>query len=64
MLRFAGKDDARFKLAHDRILESIESVLKDGPHTADLGGNATTADIGSAIADRILASGHTRAISR
>jgi tartrate dehydrogenase/decarboxylase/D-malate dehydrogenase len=64
MLKFAGKGDARFKLAHDRILESIESVLKDGPHTPDLGGSAATADVGSAIVDRILESSHAKASSQ
>lgn len=54
MLKIAGKSDTSFVLAHDRILTSIEQVLEKGPYTPDLGGNATTQDVGSAIADRVL----------
>lgn len=55
MLKIAGQDDDRFLLAHDRIMTSIEEVLKDGPHTPDLGGNATTKEVGAAVGERILA---------
>jgi len=60
MLKIAGKGDTRFELAHDRILSSIEQVLRDGPHTPDLGGSATTRDVGSAIVKSVLASCHTQ----
>jgi tartrate dehydrogenase/decarboxylase/D-malate dehydrogenase len=40
--------------AHDAILAAIEGVLQDGPHTADLKGNANTTDVGEAIAERVL----------
>lgn len=36
--------------AHDAIVGAIEQVLRDGPRTGDLGGNATTAEVGNAIA--------------
>ena len=42
--------DPRYLAAHDAIVAAIEKVLKDGPHTPDLGGTATTSDIGTAIA--------------
>jgi tartrate dehydrogenase/decarboxylase/D-malate dehydrogenase len=48
MLEFLG-----FKDAHDAVLRAIETVLdpKSGaPRTADIGGRATTADLGRAIA--------------
>ncbi|NUZ06060.1 tartrate dehydrogenase [Piscinibacter koreensis] len=48
MLDFLGQ-----RAAHDAILRAIEDVLRAGPHTPDLGGNASTADIGRAIAERI-----------
>jgi tartrate dehydrogenase/decarboxylase/D-malate dehydrogenase len=48
MLDFLGHRDA-----HDGILRAIEAVLRDGPRTPDLGGNATTAQVGEAIAARI-----------
>jgi len=48
MLEFLG-----FKDAHDAIVMAIEKALEPGsgaPRTADLGGNASTADVGKAIA--------------
>jgi tartrate dehydrogenase/decarboxylase/D-malate dehydrogenase len=36
--------------AHDAILGAIEEVLRSGPRTRDLGGSATTAQVGDAIA--------------
>ncbi|HYD64106.1 tartrate dehydrogenase [Azospirillum sp.] len=33
------------------VLGAIETVLSDGPRTPDMGGTATTADVGKAIAD-------------
>jgi tartrate dehydrogenase/decarboxylase/D-malate dehydrogenase len=35
------------------VMRAIERVLADGPRTADLGGRATTAEAGAAIADAI-----------
>jgi tartrate dehydrogenase/decarboxylase/D-malate dehydrogenase len=48
MLEFLGH-----KEAHDAILKAIETVLdpKSGaPRTADIGGKASTTDVGKAIA--------------
>jgi tartrate dehydrogenase/decarboxylase/D-malate dehydrogenase len=39
--------------AADAIVAAIESVLKEGPRTSDLAGNANTAEVGNAIAARI-----------
>ena len=53
MLDFLGHRDA-----HDAIVTAIEAVLdpkSDGPKTRDLGGNATTADVGRAIAEALRA---------
>jgi tartrate dehydrogenase/decarboxylase/D-malate dehydrogenase len=36
--------------AHDAILAAIEDVLRTGPRTRDLGGSASTAELGDAIA--------------
>jgi tartrate dehydrogenase/decarboxylase / D-malate dehydrogenase len=49
MLDFLGH-----RQAHDAVLREIERVLKDGPRTPDLGGSATTSDVGKAIADSLL----------
>ena len=35
--------------AHDRILAAVEKVTEHGPRTPDMGGKATTAEVGSAI---------------
>ena len=45
MLDFLGCRDA-----HDAVVRAIETVLAQGPRTPDLGGTATTADMGAAIA--------------
>ena len=45
MLQFLGE-----QAAHDAILRAIETVLRNGPRTRDLGGAASTAEMGQAIA--------------
>jgi tartrate dehydrogenase/decarboxylase / D-malate dehydrogenase len=45
MLDFLGHRDA-----HDAIVQAIEQVLVQGPRTRDLGGRASTTELGSAIA--------------
>ena len=49
MLDFLGHRDA-----HDAVIRAIETVLdpaSGGPKTPDLGGRATTSDVGRAIAE-------------
>jgi tartrate dehydrogenase/decarboxylase/D-malate dehydrogenase len=51
MLEFLGHKDA-----HDAILRAIETVLhpqSGAPRTADIGGNASTTDLGRAIAEAL-----------
>lgn len=48
MLQFLGHE-----AAHDAILHAIERTLIEGPRTPDLGGTASTTDMGRAIAERI-----------
>ncbi|MEK8031951.1 tartrate dehydrogenase [Ideonella sp. DXS29W] len=45
MLDFLGQ-----RAAHDAIVQAIEQVLASGPHTPDLGGTASTTEMGEAIA--------------
>ncbi|KGK41143.1 tartrate dehydrogenase [Nitrincola sp. A-D6] len=45
MLNFLGCTDA-----HDAMLSAIETVLANGPRTPDLGGTASTTEMGEAIA--------------
>ncbi|HEY4069177.1 MAG TPA: tartrate dehydrogenase [Burkholderiaceae bacterium] len=51
MLDFLGE-----RAAHDAILKAIETVLAKGPHTPDLGGKATTQQVGAAI-EALVAAG-------
>jgi tartrate dehydrogenase/decarboxylase/D-malate dehydrogenase len=48
MLDFLGE-----RPAHDAIVAAIEQVLRDGPRTRDLGGDANTQMVGRAIAERL-----------
>jgi len=48
MLDFLGEH-----AAHDAILAAIEQVLRDGPRTRDLGGEADTSSMGLAIAQAL-----------
>jgi tartrate dehydrogenase/decarboxylase/D-malate dehydrogenase len=45
MLQFLGHQGA-----HDAIVAAIEQVLREGPRTRDLGGSASTTEMGQAIA--------------
>jgi tartrate dehydrogenase/decarboxylase/D-malate dehydrogenase len=45
MLEHLGEADAS-----TRLLAAIETVCRDGPRTRDIGGNATTSDVGEAVA--------------
>jgi tartrate dehydrogenase/decarboxylase/D-malate dehydrogenase len=48
MLEHLGHKDA-----HDQIVRAIERVTEHGPRTPDMGGNATTAEVGTAVADAL-----------
>jgi tartrate dehydrogenase/decarboxylase / D-malate dehydrogenase len=48
MLDFLGQREA-----HDAILRAIERALVEGPRTGDLGGKASTTEVGKAIAANI-----------
>lgn len=48
MLEFLGE-----RAAHDAILKAIETVLAKGPRTRDLGGQASTTEMGEALAGMI-----------
>jgi tartrate dehydrogenase/decarboxylase / D-malate dehydrogenase len=50
MLDFLDQEGDAGRKAHDAILAAIQQVLLDGPRTPDLGGKASTTDIGKAIA--------------
>jgi tartrate dehydrogenase/decarboxylase / D-malate dehydrogenase len=50
MLDFLGQGDAAYRAAHDAVMRAIETVLVQGPRTPDMGGAASTTEMGSAIA--------------
>jgi tartrate dehydrogenase/decarboxylase / D-malate dehydrogenase len=54
MLDFLSQGEGPGRAAHDAIVRAIETVIARGPCTPDLGGNATTADVGQAIARAVL----------
>jgi len=56
MLDYLGKGDKKYQAAHDAIMDAIDVVLREGPRTPDLGGNAKTADVGKAIAEALAGS--------
>lgn len=51
MLEFFADEfgDKKMRKAHAEILNAIELILKDGPRTPDLGGNASTTEVGIAV---------------
>jgi tartrate dehydrogenase/decarboxylase/D-malate dehydrogenase len=50
MLDFLDQGQGAGRAAHDAIVRAIETVLRDGPRTRDLGGSASTTEVGQAIA--------------
>jgi len=40
--------------SHDEIHAAIQKVLKEGPRTGDLGGKASTTEMGQAIAAALM----------
>jgi tartrate dehydrogenase/decarboxylase / D-malate dehydrogenase len=50
MLDFLSGGQGAGRQAHDAIVRAIEQVLIQGPRTGDLGGKASTTDMGEAIA--------------
>ena len=41
------------KQAADAVLHAIETVLSEGPRTPDIGGTASTQDVGKALAEAV-----------
>jgi tartrate dehydrogenase/decarboxylase/D-malate dehydrogenase len=46
-------DHLGHKDAGDAIVRAIETVIKEGPKTRDMGGKANTSDVGKAIAEAL-----------
>ena len=55
MLDFLTQGQGAGRAAHDAIVQAIEAVLVEGPRTRDLGGQASTTDVGQAIAALVAA---------
>jgi len=50
MLDFLGNGQGAYREAHDAIVQAIETVIQAGTRTPDLGGKASTDEVGRAIA--------------
>lgn len=50
MLDFLTGGEGSGRAAHDAIVRAIETVLREGPRTPDLGGGASTTELGEAVA--------------
>lgn len=50
LLDFLTEGEGAGRAAHDCVVTAIEEILVSGPHTRDLGGAASTTDIGEVIA--------------
>jgi tartrate dehydrogenase/decarboxylase/D-malate dehydrogenase len=48
MLEHLGHRDA-----HDAILHAIEQVTANGPRTGDMGGSASTSEVGRAVVEAL-----------
>jgi tartrate dehydrogenase/decarboxylase/D-malate dehydrogenase len=46
-------DHLGYRAAHDAIVKAIEQVTQQGPRTPDMGGTATTSEIGKAVVDAL-----------
>jgi tartrate dehydrogenase/decarboxylase/D-malate dehydrogenase len=53
MLDFLTQSQGAGRAAHDLIVKAIETVLVQGPRTPDMGGSATTTEIGKGIAELV-----------
>jgi len=51
MFEFLGQGDANYTAAHDAIVQAMETCLTQGPRTPDMGGTASTTEVGEAIAE-------------
>ncbi|MEP7102638.1 MAG: tartrate dehydrogenase [Burkholderiales bacterium] len=56
MLDFLTHGTGAGRAARDAIVHAIERVLIEGPRTGDLGGKASTSELGRAIAQRVATS--------
>lgn len=53
MVEFLGQGQAPYQAAYTDMMQAIEHCLAQGPLTADLGGKASTTEVGQAIAAMI-----------
>lgn len=58
MLQHLGRGESPYEAAAAAIVSAIETVLVKGPRTPDMGGTATTIELGTAIADAVMEHAH------
>ena len=51
LLEFLGQGRAQYTTAHDAVMHAIERCLAEGPRTPDMGGTASTSEVGIAISN-------------
>nr|WP_314542277.1 tartrate dehydrogenase [uncultured Massilia sp.] len=54
MLDFLGQGDERYTQAHDAIVRAMGRCLVGGPRTPDMGGSASTTEVGEAVAAYLI----------
>ena len=57
MFEFLGQGDPKYTQAHDAIVRAMETCLTEGPRTPDMGGTASTTEVGEAIAKYLRTQG-------
>lgn len=57
MFEFLGQGDPKYTQAHDAIVRAMETCLTEGPRTPDMGGTASTTEVGEAIAEYLRTQG-------
>jgi len=60
MLDFLTHGEGKGRAAHDAIVSAMEDTLQHGPRTPDLGGTASTTEVGEAIAAHISGAANHR----
>ena len=53
MLEFLGEQDANAQNAAQDIMQAIEKLLLSGPKTPDMGGKASTQEVGNTLAQYV-----------
>jgi tartrate dehydrogenase/decarboxylase/D-malate dehydrogenase len=53
LLDFLGRGQGAHRAAHDAVMAAVERTLAGGPRTPDMGGTASTSEVGRAVAEGV-----------